>query len=262
MIKYQRISGVRLDDSVGLPTIVRTPEGRAMGSIPGWRLLLDPAYIDPEAALWARNRAAPSSRANIYGSGANDFIPIGEFPGSGQPAFVRNDDPVSLFRVFAPAAWNPYQWTMFAVTEPTGSVSAQRLAQNEVPGEAGAIAPYITISSNLKNFTIFEQDTGDTNTPRLQTSVSFDGPSLLMATFSTRDGLRQFKDGTQIAAEPSDTRPLTHGYGPNEWTVFRNANGYWGMTGMLGIDLGAPEHIGYRRAVERFLMTKYQIPAS
>lgn len=83
--------------------------------------------------------------------------------------------------------------------------------------------------------------------------------TFLMFTFSTRDGLRIFENGNEVAAAPDDKRPLTHGFGANEWLMWRENFGLLGMSGMLSIDLGWAEHRAYRRQMSEFMAAKYGI---
>ncbi len=80
-----------------------------------------------------------------------------------------------------------------------------------------------------------------------------------MVTFSVTDGLRIFIDGVQIAAEPSDLRPLDNAYHAGEYTLLRSPDGEIGMMGILSTCLGTDDKAAERSAIFSFLMAKYGI---
>lgn len=260
MIRFQVLHGVELSGAASLPTVTRTDEGRAMGAVPGWAMLLDPDYANPAAGtLLNRARGVPSG---LY----SGEIDLGTFPDSNETAIARPTEP---FAVYGSAAIQPDAFSMFAVVHLLGSSDLGQIVTfgygngNHTGDE---VAPNWGYLPNAGLLTIRQNASGTNNsagqsTARLSASVGdiFGETHLLMMSFSTRDGLRLFMDGELLASEPDDVRPLTHDFGAGEWTMYRNGRGYYGMAGLLNIDLGWPEHAGYRRAIERFLMDKYGI---
>lgn len=245
------LAGVELPNAVALPTIGRTPEGRAMGGIPGWRVLIDPAFADAGAA---RNRARPAAMLPRQGS-AYTFGTI-----SGQPAFAAVAGGPH-FGVTTPM--NPDSWSVFFVVQtPRGGASGGRelLRGNTIAPAVGNVGPRVTIRVNGTLAVIENISTNiRVNGPAIPDNI----PTLLMATFSTRDGLRLFIDGALVAANPEDRRALDNEFGANQYGLLRATSAglplLAGMCGILDIDLGWPEHVGYRRAIEGFLMAKYGI---
>jgi len=72
MKRIIQLSGVSLPSNVNMPKVTRTPEGEAMGHVPGWAMLLDPDYINGGAP---RNRA----RANeVFEVGTGSLV-VGAF---------------------------------------------------------------------------------------------------------------------------------------------------------------------------------------
>ncbi|MDO5604800.1 MAG: hypothetical protein Q4G25_06520 [Paracoccus sp. (in: a-proteobacteria)] len=158
-------------------------------------------------------------------------------------------------------AINPDAWSIFAVMRP---VSESIVGVTYDVGSSVADAP----SSSLSLRTGLNAGGGRATIyvgsaeVRLgyQPSDSFIGRTVfLLFTFSTRDGLRIFENGQEVAAAPDDKRLLTQGYGANEWLMWRANRGLIGVSGMLSIDLGWPEHRAYRRQMAEFFATKYGI---
>lgn len=251
MINYKKLPGKLAPQ--GAPGIVTTPEGLAMGHIPGWAMLIDPGYLHGPRDLI--NRALPR---NLATNPAND-IPIDAFA-NGQPA-VR---PVTgqAMRVNTDVSINPDMWSIFTVARYVeNNTGAKGLLINSSSEQSGVIAPQIGFSQGGSNAIIWENSMSTAGQPqRLNVEVGLAArtqPALIMFTFSVREGLRTFVDGVQVGAAPDDKRPLKLGYQAGEWEMFRFLRSLWGMTGLLNIGLGWPEHAGYRHAIERFLMTKY-----
>lgn len=267
MLRYQRINGVRLENTNGLPTIQRTPEGAAMGAVPGWVDLIDPDYMNVDEG-WVRNRAAARSK---YPNVATPAV-VSQFPNgasafqmlSGQTLRIESD-------AVAPAI-DPTQWSVFTVCMPqpidggsgVDSVCVLR-GQDNNHSLIGLRVDFTRDFGRPTIRTYNQYGIGVQNPARLSYNglniYTLSEPALVMFTGSTRDGLRIFVNGEEVAAAPSDKRPLEIGYegGENQRAYFRGARGLFGMTGALSIDLGWAEHAGYRRAIEAFLMGKYQI---
>lgn len=240
------LAGVEMPASVTLPTIARTPEGLAMGGIPGWRLLADPAHATATAL---RNRARPNAMMP-----ANGTLSMGTM--AGRPALAATS---TTPRVTVTTAMNPEAWTAFFTlqTPRLGASGGRELIRaNDIDNDG--IGPRVTIRTN-GTVAIFENQS---NRLRLQGPViPDDAPCLIMATSSIRDGLRLYLDGALVAANPDDRRPLNAGFGAGEYGLFRASSLplLIGMHGLLDLDLGWPEHAGYRRAIEGFLMPFYGI---
>lgn len=231
-----------------------TPEGRAMGHIPGWVMLLDPAYLVGTDQL--RNRALK----NNFALNTRGLINLDTFD-NGAPAFrPTSEDPV---RLNVDADINPDAWTVFTVARYNSDNSAKGLLTNPRQEMSGVISPQIGFSQGASNAIVWENSlTSEGQPQRLSAPVNLASrsqPALLMVTFSTADGLKIFDNGGLIAEAPDDRRPLNYGFAAGQWDVFHRTRSRWGMTGILNIDLGSLEHTADRRAIERFLMQKYGI---
>lgn len=261
MIRYQKVSGVNLENSNGLPTIKRTPEGIAMGAVPGWSMMYDPDYTGPD--LYIRNRAVP----NRLSPGLN-AVGITSFD-NGTPAFLASD--ASTLRIEPQTGdVDPDRWSVFFVVQDYATTSGYR--QNIIVPVAGstlgevclniALNPYDNgrlVVYSTTSYSSVETEAGrigyDANL--VSTSIS---PQLFIVTFSIENGLTIRRNGVQVAVEANDRRPLTAGFSKQEMRLFYGLRGKYGMTGVINTDLSATENAGHLRAIESFLLGKYGIP--
>lgn len=249
MIRIQKLSGVSVENN-DLPTITRTAEGLALGHIPNWIALLDPAY---RVGAGFRNRALPNNtltpKTGVLGAGA--------FPNA-QPSFAVTSDSesVSTFDI------NPNQWTVFAVIHlQNNGIGGARKILSPLSPNMGGIGMQIIIRTSGQ-IVLYESDTNE--------PIRITGPTLIdnavnliMFTFSTDEGLKCYQNGTLFSAEPTDRRPLNQHYLAGTLDVFEGnpANGTlnYGLVGVLNTDLGKAENAGYRSAIVNFCKTKYGI---
>lgn len=248
MIKYQILQGVRLPQATGLPVVAPTPEGKAMGAIPGWNILIDPDYVGHNSVL---NRAKIDSMFMASNSGY-EYGAI-----SGETAFSLGGGPR-----FAPTVdMNPTAWSAFFVVQtPRDGATGGRELLRPIEIDTEGVGPRVTIRANGHLWLYGTSTTVDRlGGPEIPDNEAF----LAMATFSTRDGTKLYCDGELVAANPDDKRPLDEKYSAGEYMLLSGTSAdlpmLVGMCGVLDIDLGWPEHAGYRRAIERFLMDKYGI---
>lgn len=257
MIRYQKLQGVSVDSGSSLPSIHITPEGKAMGAVPGWQMLIDPDYMVSGAP---RNRALPNSITL-----SNRHIGLGSFP-NGQ-ASLHIDTPTDGAATITPqdVAFNKDEWSVFVVIrDDAEQTSDTTLFRSITDAPRGSLSVRIGIGSTGvvggdRSLTVWEGST----TARLSyvPEKIFAGRTVLhMVTFSIRDGLAMFSNGEKVASKPSDKRPLDQGDSAGEWR-FRATNvvADVGMMGVLSVDLSQPENTGHRRAIEKFLMAKYGI---
>lgn len=260
MFRFQRINGVRLDNTNGLPTVQRTPEGIAMGAVPGWLELLDPDYCDP-VALTVRNRAR--SRMHFSAQGGNG-LPLDTFPGNAT-AFAPSDGVITRIDSSG-VAMDPTRWSFFAVVMPSTSSSSDhnnlvRGSDNVSIGEDVGLRIQISRVSGALSVLSYSPFVSP-NPIRIGYSsdlIAKGTPTLVMLTFSTRDGLSIFENGVLVAQNVTDKRPLTQGWQAGNRAYLRGCRGLYGMIGMLNLDLGWYEHTAYRQSIEQFLLTKYGI---
>ncbi|RUR51426.1 hypothetical protein [Vreelandella populi] len=251
MRRYQMLQGVRVPNS-SLPSIEITAEGRAMGAIPFWNTMLDPNYVSGGKV---RNRAVKATlQENTDGTPPT----FGEFP-NGERAFSQIVTPLN--RSAAATDMNPNRWTVFVVQRGDASAPASREVLRTVAGVgAGEFSPRMGINASGDRASIYKSSSDAAlrlgYTPE---SNYLNRTVLLMFTFSIERGLAIFENGELVASAPDDVQPLTAGYSAGEYAWHRQMAGLVGMAGLLDADLSAPENAGYRRAIERFLMTKYGI---
>lgn len=250
MIRYSKAQGVQIP-SAALGAIHFTPEGVAMGAVPGWKMFLDPSYMVSGAP---RNRAVKQSVTTA----PEGPITINTFRSTQEAAFRMYNNTIGTRSIRGLPAVNPNRWSFFipfSLPSSTG-LSLTEIFRSNVLSEAGELCLRIAMTAN-GDVVIYEGTTVDRL--RWTPAVSLvDSPALLMFTFSTDGGLNIFANGVRVASA-ADFRPLTEGFGAGEWRMFGNSNTRCdaGMIGMLDLDLSTPENAGYRRAIEQFLMTKY-----
>lgn len=259
MIKYQRIAGITLPTDTGLPTVNRTAEGVAMGAIPGWSIMFDPAYATP-ASL--RNRAQPDNNIPVT-TGALAAGTINAQPsinitsdtlvgGAGEIKGALNPDAISGFAVLGGLGSSPVnRHYIFRPNIQQSDVICPAFAFVNVSGQASAV--------------IYENSVSQPGQPQ-RLSYRFDAflqpaPHLVMWTASIENGVSIWIDGIQRAVNADDKRAMNFGLAAGDIGSFVGARGNFGHAGLLNIDLAAPENTGHRRAIERFMMQKYGIAA-
>lgn len=244
------LPGVVVPSSLALPTVQVDEISRALGGVPGWKVLGDPAF---SSGSQVRNRA----RRNQQMPSAQPLIAATI---NGQPAWdaSANSGP----RITPGVGMSPNEWSFFfAIRTPAAGASGGREILRSLATPSGAgIAPRVTIRTGGQ-IAMIAQDTSDlrVNGPTIPDNLPFVG----MATFSVRDGCRMYINGVLAAANANDKRPLTSDFASGEYGVLRGSSAGLTMTcgifGILDIDLGQPENAGHRRAINMFLMQKYQI---
>lgn len=258
MRNHQIIKGVHVKNSTGLPSINIKPEDTAIGNVPGWNTLLDPDYVFPDKQR-VLNRVNQGQYATSRSGGGIDGINTGTMA-SGETGFESGSESSDLLGIDMPTAWNPTAWTFFAVCEFENSQGVQFLVRDSVGVDAGEFAPNISFNAVGDSIRVWNnRDEGFRLSATNPGIVQF-VPFLVMVTFSVDLGLKIWKDGEIIASDPTATEPLTAGYQAGEWSVLRNCRKRFGYVGLLDVDLSAEKMSGDRRALERFVMNKYDIP--
>lgn len=253
MIQYAKIPGLRLTSATGLDSVPISEDGQRIGAIPGWNVLINPAYRNNGQV---RNRVIAGKYLTNQ-SGQQDF---GAFP-SGADAL---DMIAEANRIHPDAQINKNAWTVFSVVrlDSANNVNASKDIARAVSGTAqGDFTPRLAFANSGNSIGIYQ---GTASTTSLINYVRPDGyldqTTLVMFTFSTREGLRIFADGVEGAHGPSFTTPFDAQDGPGEWGFLSGGmRGLAGHTGLLDIDLGWAEHAGYRRALESYMFELYGI---
>lgn len=256
MIKYQKIQGVELAEVSSLPKIEQTPEGLAMGGIPGWVAFVDPAYIVRSPGQ-VRNRAI----RNTMGSATSDVV-NGSFA-NGALSFDHTADPFNL--TLPVNGINNDAWSVFFVANVTSGIGVQYIFRSSpIISSGDGVGTSVGFGASGGHIIVYEPSEADDGNPqRLSYNGAFasvDRAQLFMVTFSTTHGLKIYVDGALVASDPDDKAPLTNGHEIDSLLMYRSTRGDHGMGGLLNIDLSAPENTGHRRAIGRFLMAKYGIP--
>src|SRR5690554_2665889 len=154
MIRFLKLHGVDVGESASLPQIPRTPEGRAMGAVPGWTILVDPDYVDLSAES-IRNRAQAGDMLQKTSSGslALDQFPNGEtsFDFDGHYNFLSTQ-----------VGFNPDAWSVFTVAHPAPDAPTLTTIFRSVPTTPTTepdMGVRIGFSANGNNFIIWEYGT-------------------------------------------------------------------------------------------------------
>lgn len=247
MRKVLILDGVSLPGATGKPVVTLTPADRAMAHIPGWVCYFDPDYIVDGNA---RNMALPDNITQNNGTPNTATT----FPG-GAAAF----DVPDARHIRPNVAFPREAWSVFAVIRPSFSVVPQHLVGTTTPPEGEAVSPEMGFTANATTARIWSNGISTTRASYSPPTTFEDRTTLIMFTGSTRDGLRIYENGVEVASEPGDTAAIDAGYEPGEWRFLNGVRGLVGNFGLLSIDLGWAEHAGYRRSIERFLMDKYGI---
>src|SRR5690554_4727150 len=216
MIKYQKIQGVELAEVSSLPKIEQTPEGLAMGGIPGWVAFVDPNYV-VESPGQVRNRAI----RNAMGSATSDIV-TGSFA-NGALSFDHTADPFNL--TLPVNGINNDAWSVFFVANATSGIGVQYIFRSRpeiLSGEGVGLSVAFTASGN--RIVVYEpSEASDGNPQRLGYSGAFasvDRAQLFMVTFSTTHGLKIYVDGALVASDPDDKAPLTNGHEVNNLHMY------------------------------------------
>ncbi|WP_193090871.1 hypothetical protein [Halomonas colorata] len=253
MRRYQMLQGVQVPNS-NLPSIEITPEGRAMGAIPFWNTLLDPDYVSDNKI---RNRAIKATLQNNEDPGTYTFSSFA----NGARAFNYPSGSENLLRSLSSTDINPERWTVFVVQRPNSDAAQAREVLRSIDSApADEFSPRMGINTANSRASIYKSSSDATLRLGYTPPVNYNNRTvLLMFTFSVERGLAIFEDGVLGAAAPNETQPFTFGYQAGAVGWNRQMAGLVGMAGLLDADLSAPENAGYRRSIERFLMTKYGI---
>ncbi|EKD1480629.1 hypothetical protein RQV66_001247 [Vibrio alginolyticus] len=261
MLRVQKIKGLNVTHAVSPMKVPFDQNELAAASIPGWRMLLSPGknyYNEDNGDLL--NRISPlvpvSPRGEkMYQAVPSEFVNGKEclaFPDSGYTSIY--DTGVEV---------NKTAWTVFAVVNLTPDTPHEIFTPH---GEDIVDDTSYGLRVGFNNTGIFRIWRGDTSI-RLahgDGALYMDQLVYVMATYSTNDGLRMYRNGVEVATSPDDKAPLT----VSRFTLFGTAlgtistsgmNGQFGEMGVMDISLGEPENDSYRRAVDEWLMNKYSI---
>lgn len=259
---YQKITGL---ENVSGPAVGLLPEDEALGYIPDWALLLDPAYLvgtGTSGGLYNRvDNARLTNRAGETGAAA--AVPVGVMPGSGLPAFAPSAS--AVMSITSPVAINRDRWTFFTVGQYEASSNSQQLAvalEANVADAAG-INPRVGVTMVANEAAVWTYGAyGDQSDRRRIGSGALPltgRVNLLLWTFSIDRGLTIRANGTEVKRAANDKRPLTAGYLASQWRLMSLMRGKFGMTGLINRDLTSLENAAHLVALEQFLMQRYGV---
>jgi hypothetical protein len=240
------LDGVEIPGATG-PVVGLTALDRAIGHLPGWVVFYDPEVI---VTGNARNMARPNSITTNNGT-ANE---TGAFPVSDQVAF----DLPGARQVRPNIAHPNNEWTAFAVVRLSSSSIAQHLGGTATPPGSGRSPDYGFIPNG--NTAVIWDRGVNVRLCEYTPATSFAGrTALVMFTFSTRDGMRIFENGNQVAHSPGANSVFTAGFNAGEWRHWNGMRGLIGNFGLLSVDLGWSENLGFRRRLSDYMLAKYAI---
>ncbi|MCP5799742.1 hypothetical protein NL322_03505 [Klebsiella pneumoniae] len=260
MIKLNIIDGVNFSGA-GNGKITRTAEGMAIGNIPGWECLIDPAYMI--SGMSTRQRAKPKSSAPLLAP-----TTLSQFS-SGQPAFSHawaSGAAASGATTPQNAEINPEAFTLFGVFQnaqlgkssnpralffPT--VAADDTAKRQVR---------VMLTRDTGTFAVYSGEVSAANRIAGYTSMSLvnmQAPKIFAATFSTQNGWGLHINGVEVARNAESVTPVDSAYKAGEWCFYRENYGLAGMSGLINRDLSTDDNSGYMQRLTDFLMEKYNI---
>lgn len=259
-----RLDGVTLPDPDPSKLFAVDEMDRAIGGIPGWAALVDPDYADftvPTDPTPVLNRVTGSNNNSQTGLSSEEI--------EGRLLFKREGNDGSGF-ISINAGVDPDRVTFFSVVDMRPAFSPVLDSDITLWTTAtaninvGDIQPrlYIGVSGTLILRENGRASASPDNPIRLQYAGGYaarETLSLVMVVYSVDTGLSIYDNGVLVASEPTDKRPFTSAFGPGEHQFLRNWRGYAGLTGLINMDMAAPENDRYRRTLEQYLMGRYGI---
>lgn len=265
MLKYIKLNGVSFENSA-LEQVAITPEGQALGGIPGWQMLTD---IERTQVPETSNTGEKVSLNRVTGK-----MMLGQRNGGAEPPLISvsgNDyaDVTSGFLYFDPEVKiSPAEWTLYSVFVPTAGSVPYNFMWSGVGSsfDPNELSPCVAYSQASGSVFIREwggddsfSDVGDSRlTASNALTVDGNTPALVIASFSVERGLTLRVNGVEYRNE-SDKRPLTAKTDSGDYRCYRNFIGYQGASGMLGTDISKPQNAQRLESLENFLKVKYSI---
>lgn len=230
----------------------RTPEGIALGGIPGWEVFAGPEYLRGGVP---RNRARP--KASMTGLGG---APVLATFSNGAAAF---DNTVSPQRAFIPGVAFPQsEWSAFAVLEPaiTGSTDKAFFRSLTDQTDAAGLSIRMGLNNSVSRITMWRgaAASGNTFLEYAAPSGDFIGRRMLVLFCGSERGASIFVDGVEVAQTAAPAQ-ITAGYQAGAWKIQAISGTRVGQYGVLSIDLGRPQHRAYRERITAFYKAKYGI---
>ncbi|WP_206339945.1 hypothetical protein [Klebsiella quasipneumoniae] len=260
MIKLNIIENVDFS-TAGNGQITRTPEGAAIGGIPDWECLIDPAYMISEMNV--RQRAKPQSGATLQAP-----TTLSQFS-AGQPAFSHAwvvGAETTGATMPQNASINPQAFTFFGVFQNAqlGKSSSPRplFYPTVAADDTTKRQVRVTLGRDDGTFGVYSGNPSPATRIAIYTSadlVNMQAPKIFAATFSTTNGWGLHINGVEVARNAQSVTPIDSAYNAGEWCFYRENYGLAGMSGLINRDLSLPENTGFMKELSKFLMDKYGI---
>lgn len=252
MIKFKEINGLQLENTSNLQKIERTEEGRAIGHIDGWKMLVDPKYVD---GVSVRNRAIAGSKFTSTRTGITkvDMFEIT------QPTRISSDNRTKI---------NANEYTFFAVVDFTqkndsfasciirGDSDRVENAPNFLANPSGT---HIAVFKEVRQVTYDNLITGGNRIANfaLRKKIKGEGLSLLMLSYSDEHGFSASQNGVSLGDSVIYKTKLDTDL--NAFSLLRDCLGSVGYIGILDIDLHKQSNSVKKMQLYQFLMSKYAI---
>lgn len=259
MLTIQRLKGVNLNKAVSISQINTNELELAAAAVPGWKMLLNPssAFFDETTGV-IKNRVVSNSKAAPR-TGTTALPTLGQFSG-GQASFnTPASAGVRIYDVDVKVNFN--SWSAFFVCFLPGGIGP-----DEVFGVKIAVAdPDYALRFGFNSEGTLRVWRGSTSARLSHGTGEADYYNQLvycMATFSTNDGLRLYRNGVEVATALSDKAPLTIG----DFALFSSSNsgsggfnGKLGHIGLLDIGLSDTANATYRQIIDEWIKDFYGI---
>lgn len=261
MRKVTLLPGVRVTGAGALPRLSVSDDELALAAIPGMKMWLEPGeqFRDPATYVLTERangvKLAPESLTD-----PTRLPTLGTFA-NGSPC-LECPTPITQKQFpETPIAANPTEWTAVAVIHASSTVGN---GHEILSAPVTTVDPDYSLRFGINSSGVLRLWQGDV-TPRIDDAVNnyLEEDVLVMATFSTREGLKLYRNGVLVATNAADKAPLTipevkigqAGTGPSSGTF----NGKLGHVLLLDIDLSWPEYANHKANLDSILLNHYGI---
>jgi hypothetical protein len=252
-MRYQVLKGVSTQSTY--KRLVPNSAEQAAQGIPGWKLLISP---DASFLNTANGRIQDRVSGKWLTPKLQTYLPtIGGMPATIRPSFsFPQSGPVQIYPSVATV--NPTAWTAFFVCYFSPGV-----APDEIFGPTGNVNdPDYALRFGFNGSGILRVWQGS-STIRLFDDGNnyYDEVVYCMATFSTTDGLRMFRNGVEVEKNENDLNALTF----TELQLFGSGNagdengfsGHIGHLGLLDICLAETRYSAEKATLDNWMTNFY-----
>lgn len=227
---------------------------RQLGPIPGWAVMLDPAYRGAGGLL---NMARGAYLAPATALADAQFVADGAL-------LAYAIDNAATKGLIPAVALDPTAWTWWGVVRVTtvGATGARDLIRPLVAGTA--LGPRISLRTTGQ-LTIYGSATSTVRLTISAGAIPTDVPFLLMVTMSTATGIVVWVNGVAVGSTTTDKSGLNEAYGADQYVLLGANSGtglyYCYMMGILNADLSSSFKAGNRKVLEQYCRTTFGISA-